>query len=308
MSLVDSKSILLEAVKGKYAVGAFNINNMEILQSVINAAVDRRSPALIQVTEGAIEYAGMDYLAAMVKTAVLKLKIPFALHLDHGKRLEIVEACIKAGFTSVMIDGSHLSFEENVALTRKVVDLSRSRQVSVEAEIGRLMGIEDDISVDKREASLTDPQEAKRFVEETGIDALAVAVGTSHGAYKFKSEAKLDYDRIEAIQKLTGIPLVLHGASSVDPEVVDKATKYGAELQGARGVPPESIKKAISRGICKINIDTDLRLTFTAAIRKTLAIDPSIFDPRKIIGPAREAMSEVIKSKMDLFGSSGRVR
>ena len=206
-----------------------------------------------------------------------------------------------------MIDGSDLPFKENVTLTRKVVDLSKSKQISVEAEIGRLMGIEDDISVDEKEALLTDPQEARRFVEETGIDALAIAVGTSHGAYKFKTEAKLDYDRIEVIQKLTGIPLVLHGASSVDPEVVSIAKKYGAELKGARGIPPESIKKAISRGICKINIDTDLRLAFTAAIRKILATEPSIFDPRKILGPARAAISEQVKFKMDLFESSGRV-
>jgi fructose-bisphosphate aldolase class II len=306
MSLVASKQILTEAQDKKYAVGAFNINNMEILQSVIEAAVEKHSPALIQVTEGAVKYAGLNYLVAMVKTATSKLDIPFALHLDHGKSLKMIKKCIEFGFTSVMIDGSHLPFEENIATTKEVVDLAHSKGISVEAELGRLAGIEDNVSVDEKEAILTDPDEARMFVEKTKIDALAIAVGTSHGAYKFKGEVKLALDRIKTIKQLTGIPLVLHGASSVDPETVEKALKYGAKLPGAKGVPPQSIKQAISNGISKINIDTDLRLAFTAAVRKILTTSPEIFDPRKIIGPAREAIKKIVKDKMDLFGSSGR--
>jgi fructose-bisphosphate aldolase class II len=228
-----------------------------------------------------------------------------SLHLDHGEDFETVSKCVAAGFTSVMIDGSHLKFEENIALTKKVVDLAHPKGVSVEAELGRLAGIEEK-SVEEKEAILTDPDSAKEFVTRTGADALAVAVGTSHGAYKFKAEAELDFERLKTISGKIDLPLVLHGASSVPTWIIEKAAKYGAELGGAKGIPEEHIKKAISLGIAKINIDTDLRLAFTAAVREVLANQPKEFDPRKILGPAKEAMKEVVKGKTRLFGSSGK--
>jgi fructose-bisphosphate aldolase class II len=228
-----------------------------------------------------------------------------SLHLDHGEDFETVSKCIEAGFTSVMIDGSFLGFEENVALTKRVVDRARKFGVSVEAELGRLAGVEEK-TVEERETVLTDPDAAEEFVRRTGVDALAVAIGTSHGAYKFKGEAKLDFERLRLIAKKVDIPLVLHGASSVPAWIIEKATKYGAELSGAKGIPEEHIKKAISLGISKINIDTDLRLAFTATVREVLANSPKEFDPRKILGPAKEAMKEVVRGKMRLFGSSGK--
>lgn len=306
MALVTMKEILQKASKEKYAVGAFNINNMEILQSIINAADEMRSPVILQISEGAIEYAGLEYLVGMVKVATQKVNLPMALHLDHGQEMEIIEACLKGGFTSVMIDGSHLPLKENIAITKKVIEMARPNNVTVEAELGRLGGIEEKINVDEKDAFLTDPQEAKIFVQETGVDVLAVAVGTSHGAYKFKGEAKLALDRIGEIKKLTNIPLVLHGASGVPQAIVEKAAKYGAKLPGAKGVPDESIKEAIKLGISKINIDTDLRLSFTCAIREVLYTEPAVFDPRKILGPARKAMSAIVQQKMEIFGSAGK--
>ena len=307
MPLVNLKSILLDAYREHYAVGAFNINNMEILQSVIRAAENRSSPAIIQVSEGAIEYAGLDFLAAMVKAVAAEHRLPFVLHLDHGKKPDVIDQCVKAGFTSVMIDGSGLPFDENVTVTRRVVEMAGPRGVSVEGELGILAGVEDQVAVDERKALFTDPGEAKIFVEKTGVDALAIAVGTSHGAYKFRGRAELAFDRIEAIKKRVDVPLVLHGASGVDPRTLSRAEKYGAELKGARGIPPASIEKAVGCGICKVNIDTDLRLAFTAAVRESLARNPSQIDPRKILGPARQAMTELVAHKMDLFKSSGRV-
>lgn len=306
MALVTMKEILQKASQEKYAVGAFNINNMEILQAVVNAAGEMRSPVIIQVSEGAIEYAGLEYLVSLVKVASQKVNVPMALHLDHGQEMEVIGACIKGGFTSVMIDGSRLPLKENVAITKKVIDMARPKNVTVEAELGRLGGIEDKIKVDEKDALLTDPKEAKTFVQETGVDVLAVAVGTSHGAYKFKGEAKLALDIIGEIKKLTNIPLVLHGASGVPQDIVEKAAKYGAQLPGAKGVPDESIKEAIKLGISKINIDTDLRLSFTCAIREILYTDPAVFDPRKICGPARKAMSAIVKQKIQIFGSAGK--
>ncbi len=306
MPLVTMKEILEEARKGKYGVGAFNINNMEFLQGIVEAAEEEKSPAIIAVSEGAMKYAGVEYLYAMVKVAADKVSVPIALHLDHGKHWDKIVLAIRNGFTSVMIDASDKPFDENVAMTRKVVDLAHAVGVTVEAELGRLAGVEDIVNVDEKEAILTNPDDAKRFVELTEVDALAVAVGTSHGAYKFKGKPKLDIDRIRKISELVGIPLVLHGASGVIPEIVELATKYGAKLPGAKGVPDDQIKLAIEAGICKINIDTDLRLAFLAAVRRELTEKPENFDPRKYLGPGREMVKEVVKRKMRLFGSSGK--
>lgn len=287
-----------------YAVGAFNINNLETLLAITEAMVEENSPAIVAVTPSAIRYAGLDYLAAIVKVSAEAVPQPMSLHLDHGDSLETVSKCIDAGFTSVMIDASHLSFEENVAVSKKAVDLAHVRGVSVEAELGRLAGVEE-ATVDERNAVLTDPDAAKEFVSRTGVDALAVAIGTSHGAYKFKGEPKLDFERLKAIRDKVDALLVLHGASSVPQWIIEKATKYGAELAGAKGIPEAHIKKSTSFGISKINIDTDLRLAFTGAVREVLATSPSQYDPRKILGSAKESMKTVVKEKMRLFGSSG---
>jgi fructose-bisphosphate aldolase class II len=301
--LVTNKELLIPASQKGYAVGAFNIQNLESLQAVVEAAIEEKSPVIVAVTPSSIKYGGLAYLTKIVKTAAESSPIPLSLHLDHGKDFEIISKCIEAGFTSVMIDGSFLKFEENIALTRQVVDLAQPKDVSVEAELGRLAGIEES-TVDEREAVLTDPDAAKEFVERTNVDALAIAIGTSHGAYKFKGAAKLDFERLKNIREKVKVPLVLHGASSVPKWIIEKAAKYGAELAGAKGIPEEHIKKAISLGISKINIDTDLRLAFTATIREVLTTKPKEFDPRKILGPAKEAMKEVVKSKMRLFESS----
>jgi len=304
--LVTNKEILSAAVVEGYAVGAFNINNLETLLAIVEASAEDRSPVIIAVSPSAIKYAGLEYLANMVKTAEILAPAPMALHLDHGLDVETVSRCVGAGFTSVMIDGSHLNFEENVSLTRRVADLAHSKGVSVEGELGRLAGVEES-TVEEKEAVLTDPNAAKEFVNRTSLDALAVAIGTSHGAYKFRAKPKLDFERLKAVREKVRVPLVLHGASGVPSWIVEKATKYGAQLEGAQGIPDEHIKKAISLGIAKINIDTDLRLAFTSTVRETLATSPKQFDPRKILGPAKEAMKEVVKAKMRLFGSSFRV-
>ena len=303
--LVTNKDLLLPTRQKAYAVGAFNINNLESVLAVAEAAVEEKSPVIVAVTPSAIKYAGLAYLAKIVKTAAELAPVPMSLHLDHGENFETVSKCVEAGFTSVMIDGSFLKFEENVALTKRVVDFASPKRVTVEAELGRLAGVEES-TVEEKEAVLTDPNAAKEFVEKTSVDALAVAIGTSHGAYKFKAEPKLDFERLKLIREKVNVPLVLHGASSVPQWIIEKAVKYGAELTGAKGIPEEHIKKAISLGIAKINIDTDLRLAFTATIREVLANSPKEFDPRKILGPAKEAMKEVVKGKMRLFRSSGK--
>jgi len=303
--LVTNKDLLYPARQKAYAVGAFNINNLEALLAVAEAATDEKSPAIVAVTPSAIKYAGLAYITKIARTAAESSPVPMSLHLDHGENFETAAKCVEAGFTSVMIDGSFLNFEENMALTKRVVDLAHSKGVSVEAELGRLAGVEE-ATVEEKEAVLTDPDTAKKFVEHTGVDALAVAIGTSHGAYKFKAEPKLDFERLSAIRERVNVPLVLHGASSVPAWIIEKATKYGAELGGAKGIPEEHIKKAISLGISKINIDTDLRLAFTATVREVLTNSPKEFDPRKILGPAKDAMKEVVKGKMRLFGSAGK--
>ena len=301
--LVTNKDLMLPAMQNAYAVGAFNVSNLENLSAIVEAAIEEKSPVIVAITPSSIKYAGLAYIGKMVKTAADLA--PMSLHLDHGKDVETVSKCIDAGFTSVMIDGSHLKFEENVTLTKQVVGLAHPKGVSVEAELGRLAGVEES-TVEEKEAVLTDPNAAKEFVDRTGVDALAVAIGTSHGAYKFKGEPKLDFERLKLIREKTNTLFVLHGASSVPSGIVEKAIKYGAELSGAKGIPEEHIRKAISLGVTKINIDTDLRLAFTAATREILTKSPNVFDPRKILGPAKEAMKEVVKRKMHLFGSSGR--
>jgi len=275
--------------------------------AVAEAATEEKSPAIVALTPSAIKYGGLAYLSKIVKTASEAAPVPMSLHLDHGEDFDTAQKCIGAGFTSVMIDGSHLKFEDNIALTKRVVDIAHPKGVSVEAELGRLAGVEES-TIEEKDAILTDPNVAAEFVEKTEVDALAVAIGTSHGAYKFKTEPKLDFGRLELIKEKVDIPLVLHGASSVPSWIIEKAAKYGAQLEGAKGIPEDHIRKAITMGIAKINIDTDLRLAFTATVREVLAKSPKEFDPRKILGPAKEAMKEVVKAKMRLFGSSGKAR
>jgi len=306
LPLATNKELLTLARNGGYAVGAFNINNLEILQAIVSAGEAERSPAIIAVSEGAIQYAGMPYLISMVRTAAAQTSIPISLHLDHGKDLEVIGSCIDNGFTSVMIDGSEFEFEKNIEVTKKVVEMAKKKGVSVEAELGRLKGIEEKISVSEKEAFFTNPQAAEDFLKRTGVDALAIAIGTSHGAYKFKGEAKLDFERLKEIARKISIPLVLHGASGVPATVLERAERFGAKLPGAKGIPDEAIQKAIALGISKINIDTDLRLSFVGALREILATKPDEFDPRKILGPGREAIKQTVQSKMRLFGSSGR--
>ena len=281
--LVTGKEILLHAQENNYGVGAFNINNMEGVQAIIQAAEELNSPVILQASQGGIKYAGIEYIAALGKLAARNAKVPVTLHLDHGTDFDQVMLCIRNGFTSVMIDGSRFPLEENIAFTKRVVEVAHAVGVTVEAELGKIGGTEDHITVDEKDATFTSPEEAKRFVEETGVDYLAIAVGTAHGVYK--GEPKLDYDRITAIGKLISIPLVLHGSS---------------------GVPAESLRKAISLGICKINIDTDIRAAFAKEVRAFIANDHDNIDPRKILGPATLAMKEVVKEKMMIFGSNGK--
>lgn len=305
MALVTTKEMFEKAYAGHYAIGAFNINNMEIIQGVVRAAKSQNSAVILQVSKSALEYANPLYLKAMVDAAVAETGIDIALHLDHGPNLETVKKCIDAGFTSVMFDGSHYDYEENVAKTKEVVEYAHSRGVVVEAELGQLAGVEDDVNVDAANATYTDPDQAVDFVKRTGVDSLAIAIGTSHGAYKFKGEAKLDFERLEKITaKLEeagfhNYPLVLHGASSVDQESVETCNKYGAKIDGAKGMPAEMLRKAATMGICKINMDTDLRLAMTAAIRKSFAEKPEAFDPRGYCGAAREYIQEIVTKKIE---------
>lgn len=288
--------------------GAFNVNNMEIIQAIVDAAAKENSPVILQASSSAIKYARIGYLRKMVEAALEEHDIPVALHLDHGPDFETCKMCIDNGFTSVMIDGSKYDFEENVALTKQVVDYAHSKGVVVEAELGKLAGVEDDVNVDAQDAMYTDPDQAKEFVERTGCDSLAIAIGTSHGAYKFKGEAKLRFDILQKIkEKLPNTPIVLHGASTVIPELVEMCNQYGGNIPGAKGVPDEMLHEASLSGVSKINVDTDLRLAMTAAIRKTFAEDPSAFDPRKYMTPARDLIQETVQHKIkNVFGSSNK--
>jgi fructose-bisphosphate aldolase class II len=300
------KEVLDKAKAGKYAVGAFNINNMEIARAIGGAAKEERSPVILAVSPSAIKYAGIEYIYEIARVTADQSGVPTVLHLDHGTDFKDCVQCIRYGWSSVMYDGSKLPLQENIAMTRKIVEFAHAAGVSVEAELGKLAGVEGHVSVSEKDAIFTNPDEAKLFVEQTGVDALAVAIGTSHGAFKFKGEANLDFERLAKIERLVKVPIVLHGASGVPKEVLDKAAKYGAKLPGAAGVPDDAIKKAIELGVAKINIDTDIRLALTAAVRQVLAEKPDEFDPRKLFGPAEESMREVARQKMRLFNSSGK--
>ena len=308
MPLVTTKEMFEKSMKEGFAIGAFNVNNMEIVQAIVDAAAEENSPVILQASSSAIKYARPIYLKKMVEAATEETNIPIVLHLDHGPDFETCKACIDAGFTSVMIDGSKYDFEENVALTKKVVDYAHPRGVVVEAELGKLAGIEDDVNVAASDAMYTDPEQAKEFVDRTGCDSLAIAIGTSHGAYKFKGEAKLRFDILAKVKELIpNTPIVLHGASTVIPELVEMCNKYGADIPGAKGVPDEILHEASHSGVSKINVDTDLRLAMTAAVRKEFVENPSVFDPRKYLGPARELIKETVQHKIrDVFGSSNK--
>lgn len=307
MALISTKEMFKKAYTGGYAVGAFNVNDMEIVQGICEAIAEEKSPLILQVSAGARKYARHEYLVHLVKAAIEVSKIDIVLHLDHGEDFEVCKSCVDGGFTSVMIDGSKHPYEENVALTKKVVDYAHAHGVVVEAELGKLAGVEDNISVAAKDAIFTDPNQAKDFVTRTGCDSLAVAIGTSHGAYKFKGAANLDFARLQQIQdKLPGFPLVLHGASSVPQDLVAICNKYGGKIPGAQGVPEEMISRAAKMAVCKVNIDTDLRLAMTGAIRKVFVETPGEFDPRKYLGPARDAIKEVVKRKVRVLGCNGK--
>lgn len=312
MALVAPKDMFKRAYKEGYAVGAFNVNNMEIIQGIMGAAAGEKSPVILQVSAGARAYAGQTYIMKLVEAAIIEANntgfdIPVCVHLDHGPTFEMCKDCIDGGFTSVMIDGSHLPFDENIALTKQVVEYAHAHGVWVEAELGKLAGIEE--HVQSADHVYTDPKEAAEFVERTGCDSLAVAIGTSHGAYKFKGEAKLDFPRLEEIIKLLPkeYPLVLHGSSSVPAEFVDMCNKYGGQVGGAKGIPEEMLRKAAGMAVCKINVDTDIRLALTASIRKFFIENPSKFDPRDYLKPAREAVKNMVAHKIrNVMGSSGK--
>lgn len=306
MPLTGPKSMFERAYKEGYAVGAFNVNNMEIIQGIMQAGAQENAPLILQVSAGARKYAGQNYIIKLIEAALLETDLPVVLHLDHGPDFDLCKQCIDGGFTSVMIDGSHLPFEENIAVTKKVVEYAHDRGVWVEAELGRIEGVEEDVVAEK--TIYTDPDQAVEFVQRTGCDSLAIAIGTSHGAYKFKGDAKLDFPRLEKITHLMpGYPLVLHGSSSVPQEFVEMCNKYGGQVGGAKGVPEDLLRKAGSYGVCKINIDTDIRLAMTACIRRHFVEHPADFDPRAYLKPAREAVKTMVAHKIkNVLGCSGK--
>lgn len=310
MPLVTTKKMFEDAYKGKYAVGAFNVNNMEIIQGIVQAGEKLQAPLILQVSAGARKYANHVYLVKLVEAAVETTGLPIALHLDHGPDFETCKSCIDGGFTSVMIDGSHYSFEENIELTKKVVEYAHAHGVTVEGELGQLAGIEDDVNVSAEDANFTRPEEVEEFVTRTGVDSLAIAIGTSHGAYKFKPGQKpqLRFDILEEVGKrLPNFPIVLHGASSVVPEFVEEINKYGGEMPDAIGIPESMLRQSAEMAVCKINIDSDLRLAMTAAVRKHFVENPSHFDPRQYLAPAREAIQGMVEHKIkDVLGCDGK--
>lgn len=310
MPLVTSKEMFKKAYEGGYAIGAFNVNNMEIIQGITEAAKEENAPLILQVSAGARKYANHTYLMKLVEAAIIETGLPICLHLDHGDTFELCKSCIDGGFTSVMIDGSHHSFEDNIALTRQVVDYAHAKGVTVEGELGRLAGIEDAVNVSAEDASYTNPAQVQEFVERTGVDSLAIAIGTSHGAYKFKPGQKpqLRFDILEEVEKrLPGFPIVLHGASSVIPEYVETINKYGGKMPDAIGIPEDMLRKAASMAVCKINIDSDGRLAMTAAVRKVFIDNPAEFDPRKYLGPARDELKKLYMHKCEnVLGSAGK--
>lgn len=308
MPLVTSKEMFKKAYEGGYAIGAFNVNNMEIVQGITEAAKEVNAPLILQVSAGARKYANHTYLMKLIEAAIIETGLPICVHLDHGDTFELCKSCIDGGFTSVMIDGSHHSFEDNIKLTSQVVEYAHAKGVTVEGELGRLAGIEDAVSVSDADAAFTDPKQVEEFVQKTGVDSLAIAIGTSHGAFKFKGEAKLRFDILEEVQKrLPGFPIVLHGASSVIPEYVEMINKFGGNMPGAKGVPEEMLRQAAKMAVCKINIDSDLRLALTGSIRKYFAENPSHFDPRQYLSPARTAIKELVKNKIiNVLGCDGK--
>ena len=310
MPLVTSKEMFEKAYKGGYAIGAFNVNNMEIIQGITEAAAELKAPLILQVSKGARVYANRTYLMKLVEAAVIETGLPICLHLDHGDSFEICKSCIDDGFTSVMIDASSKPFAENIALTRQVVEYAHDHGVVVEAELGTLAGIEDEVKVSAEDSSYTRPEEVEEFVEKTGCDSLAIAIGTSHGAYKFKPGTKpqLRFDVLEEVEKrLPEFPIVLHGSSSVPQEFVEKINKYGGNMPGAIGVPEDQLRKAASMAVCKINIDSDLRLAMTASIREHFALYPADFDPRQYLKPARAAIKAMVAHKIvDVLGCDGK--
>ena len=308
MPLVTTKEMFQKSMEGHYAIGAFNINNMEFIQAITDAAEEAKSPVILQVSSSAIKYARMGYLRKMVEAAVESTSIPIALHLDHGPDFETCKMCIDNGFTSVMIDASKYDFEENVRITKEVVDYAHSHGVVVEAELGTLAGVEDEVSVNEDDARYTNPDQAYEFVQRTGVDSLAIAIGTSHGAYKFKGDAKLRFDILEKVkEKLPNTPIVLHGASTVIPALVEMCNNNGANIPGAKGCPDEMLKQAGENGVSKINVDTDLRLAMTAQIRRVFNESPEVFDPRKYLGPARDEIKATVLHKINnVFCSSNK--
>ena len=308
MALVTTTEMFKKAMQENYAIGAFNINNMEFVQAIMDAAAEQNSPLILQTSSSAIKYARIPYLKKMIEAGLEEHDIPVALHLDHGPDFETCKMCIDNGYTSVMIDGSKYDYEENVRLTRQVVDYAHAHGVVVEAEIGRLAGVEDEVNVADNDALYTNPEQARDFVAATGVDSLAIAIGTSHGAYKFKGDAKLRFDILEKVKQLIpNTPIVLHGASTVIQEYVEICNKYGANLPGAKGCPDEMLHEASQRGVSKINVDTDLRLAMTAGIRKVFAENPEVFDPRKYMGPGRDLIKEAVVHKIrDVFGSANK--
>ncbi len=310
MPLVTTAEMFKKAYEGGYAVGAFNVNNMEIIQGITEAAMEERAPLILQVSAGARKYAKHVYLIKLVEAAIADTDLPIALHLDHGADFDICKACVDGGFSSVMIDGSKYSFEENIALTKKVVEYAHAHGVVVEGELGTLAGIEDDVKVSSGDAMFTRPEEVEEFVSRTGVDSLAIAIGTSHGAFKFKPGTKpmLRFDILEDIgRRLPGFPIVLHGASSVPQEFVAEVNRYGGAMPGAIGVPEELLRQAAGMAVCKINIDSDLRLAMTAAVRKHLQEHPADFDPRQYLTPARTAIKEMVRHKIvDVLGCAGK--
>ncbi len=310
MPLVSTKEMFEKAYKGGYAIGAFNVNNMEIIQGITEAAKEENAPLILQVSSGARKYANHTYLVKLVEAAIQETGLPIALHLDHGDTFELCKSCIDGGFTSVMIDGSHHSFEDNIALTRQVVEYAHAHGVSVEGELGRLAGIEDAVNVSEKDASYTDPDQVQEFVEKTGVDSLAIGIGTSHGAYKFKPGQKpqLRFDILEEVEKrLPGFPIVLHGASSVIPKYVDIINANGGRMPDAIGIPEDMLRQAASMAECKINIDSDLRLAMAAAIREHFNQAPDHFDPRQYLSPARANIKELVKHKLvNVLGCNGK--
>ena len=304
MALVTTKNMFEKAFKGNYSIGAFNINNMEIIQGIVDSCKKHNSAVILQVSKSALKYAHPLYIKKMVEAAVEETGIDIALHLDHGPDFETCKKCIEYGFTSVMFDGSHFDYEENVAKTKEIVDYAHARGVVVEAELGKLEGVEDEVKVEAGNATYTDPDQAVDFVKRTGVDSLAVAIGTSHGAYKFKGEAKLDFERLQAItDKLEeagfhNFPIVLHGASSVDQNTVAVCNEFGGQIKGAKGMPVEMLRKASEMAVCKINMDTDIRLTMTAAVRKSLVEKPEAFDPRGYLGDGRNDIEAMVEYKI----------